>query len=82
MPQKATTRKKQSAKTAVAKRAVRRTVKKAAENVQSNAERARDLSAALIRAGELLGQGAAFLDSIAERAIDAPSRKAKRSPKK
>ena len=47
---------------------VKRTVQKAAKNVHMNAEKTRELAAALIRAGELLAQGAAFLDLMATRA--------------
>jgi hypothetical protein len=75
MPVPTTSRKKSGAATK------RRTVKKAAQNVQSGAERARELSAALIRAGELLAQGASFLDSMAERAQDAPLKKRSRRKK-
>lgn len=58
------------------KKAVKRTVKQAAKNVQTNAERARELGAAIIRAGELLEQGAGFLDSMAERSTrKAPKKK-------
>lgn len=59
----------------------RRTIKKAAQNVQSSAERARELSAALIRAGELLAQGASFLDSMAGRAQNVPAGKRTRRKK-
>ena len=82
MPQKTTVRKKSAPKKTPAKKAVKRTVTKAAKNVQTNAERARDLSAALIRAGELLGQGAAFLDSVADRAITTSKQKSRRKAKK
>lgn len=71
----ATRKKSPRSKTARAKSAVKRTVKKAAKNVQSNVERARDLAAALIRAGEMLEQGAALLDSMAERGTTAARRK-------
>lgn len=45
----------------------KRTVKKAARNVHSNAARAVELGNALIRAGELIQEGAAFLDLMAVR---------------
>jgi len=45
----------------------KRTVKKAARNVHSNAARAVELGKALIRAGELIKEGAAFLDLMAVR---------------
>jgi len=61
------------------KTAVKRTVKKAAANVHGNAERARDLAAALIRAAEMIEQGAGFLDSMAGRAEKAVARKGSRS---
>lgn len=66
-------------KASKAKSAVKRTVKKAAENVEANAERARELGAAVVRAGEMIEQGAAWLDALATRANAAP---AKRSRKK
>ncbi|MFN2528179.1 MAG: hypothetical protein ABR584_05625 [Candidatus Baltobacteraceae bacterium] len=47
---------------------MKRTVKKAAENVESSAERIRGLGAAVVRAGVMLQQGAAVMDSMAERA--------------
>ncbi|GAC1360775.1 MAG: hypothetical protein NVSMB31_20810 [Vulcanimicrobiaceae bacterium] len=65
-------------KAAAPKKTLRRTVKKAAENVQSNAERARELGQAMAKAGELLQQGAVFLELMAERAKTEPrSKKAK-----
>jgi len=78
MPAKTTNRKRasHSKKTTAKKSSAKRSVKKAAENVQSNADRARDIAAALIRAGELLGQGAAFMDALAERATNpAPTKR-------
>lgn len=59
---KAAARKKTSGKPA------KRTVKQAAANVQSGAERARELGAAIVRAGELIEQAAAMMDSMATRA--------------
>jgi len=53
----------------------RRTVKKAAQNVHSNAERAIELGAALIRAGELIQEGASFLDSVAVRVSGSRNRR-------
>ncbi len=43
----------------------KRSVKRAAEGVESAADRARELGAAIIRAGELLQQSAVFLEMIA-----------------
>ncbi|MBC5810799.1 MAG: hypothetical protein GIW95_08125 [Candidatus Eremiobacteraeota bacterium] len=40
-------------------------MKRAAEGVESAADRARELGAAIIRAGELLQQSAVFLEMIA-----------------
>jgi hypothetical protein len=60
----------------------KRTVKKAARNVHSNAARAVELGKALIRAGELIQEGAAFLDSMAVRVSTGRERKSRESPSK
>ena len=71
MPRKSTTRKKSaSSKIKNIKSTAERTIKKAAANVHTNANRAHELAAALIRAGELIEQGAELLDSIAGRATN------------
>ncbi|PZR55972.1 MAG: hypothetical protein DLM50_09110 [Candidatus Meridianibacter frigidus] len=62
--------------TTAKKTSAKRTVKKAVEGVQANADRARELAAAMITAGELLQKGAAFLDSMAERNL--PARRARK----
>ncbi|MBC5815714.1 MAG: hypothetical protein GIW97_04150 [Candidatus Eremiobacteraeota bacterium] len=72
---KKTTSKKNTAKKKPAKTTVKRTVKKAAENVESSAERMRGLGAAVVRAGVLMQQGAAVMDSMAERAAKKRGRK-------
>ncbi len=66
---------KKSPAAAPKKKAAKRTVKQAAKNVQSSAERARELGAAIVRAGEMLEQGAAVLDSMADRSTHKRTRK-------
>ncbi len=63
-----TAKKKPAAKADTHKKTVKRTVASAAAGVEAGAERTRDLGAAVVRAGLLLEQSAAVLDSIAQRA--------------
>ncbi len=64
-----------------AKTAVKRTVKKAARNVELNAEHAREVGSVVVRAGEMIEQGAAWLDAVALRAESRAGAKLK-SPRK
>jgi|GEM_PF-4594888 len=60
--------KKATTKKTTVRKTAKRTVKKAAESVESSAHRIRGLGAAVERAGVMLQQGAAVMDSMAERA--------------
>ncbi|MDQ2663757.1 MAG: hypothetical protein M3Y18_06970 [Candidatus Eremiobacteraeota bacterium] len=79
---KASGSRKKTPKVAKAKTAVKRTVKKAAHNVEVNAERAREVGAAVVRAGEMIEQGAAWLDALALRAESRAAAQPKSSPRK